>query len=260
MNISSFFRRKMVKSEQGSSVEKNDYSLPTSLRYLKEGQKEQNRPLKVSIIIATIIHMLLLWIVFPSKPVKVAQREMKPIRMAAIRPFKLLPPAGGGGKPKKGVPIAKKKKYVIPIPDPTPDEPEPVVLPEEDVVFSDTSDVDTEYEFGVPEGVPGGRGFGGEGPYRIGGNVTPPELLKQVDPIYPDEARKARIEGDVVVEAIVDIDGKPVQMRVLQIPAKGYGFEESALEAVEQWRFRPGMRNGKPVPVIFSVIVHFTIS
>lgn len=250
----------MVKWQQGSSVEKSDYSLPTSLRYLKESQKEQNLPLKVSIIIATIIHMLLLWIVFPSKPAEVAQREMKPIRMAAIRSFKLLPPAGGGGKPKKGVPKAKKKKYVIPIPDPTPDEPEPVVLLEEDVVFSDTSDVDTEYEFGVPEGVPGGRGFGGEGPYRIGGNVTPPELLKQVDPIYPDEARKARIEGDVLVEAIVDIDGKPVQMRVLQIPAKGYGFEESALEAVEQWRFRPGMRNGKPVPVIFAVIVHFTIS
>lgn len=259
MNISSFFRRKMVKSQQGSSVEKNDYSLPTSLRYLKESQKEQNLPLKVSIIIATIIHMLLLWIVFPSKPVKVLQPEMKPIRMAAIRSFKLLPPAGGG-KPKKGVPIAKKKKYTIPIPDPTPDEPEPVVLPEEDVVFSDTSDVDTEYEFGVPEGVPGGRGFGGEGPYRPGGNVTPPELLKQVDPVYPDEARKARIEGDVVLEAIVDIDGKPVQMRVLQIPAKGYGFEESAIEAVKQWKFRPGMRNGKPVPVIFSVIVHFTIS
>lgn len=260
MNISFLFRRKMAKPQQRVSGGEDHYSLPTSLRYLKESHKEENLPLKVSFFIAIIFHMLLLWIVFPSKPTEVPQPEMKPIRMAAIRPFKILPPAGGGGKPKKGQLKVKKKEHVIPIPDPTPDEPEPIILPEEEVIFSDTSNIDTEFEFGVPEGIPGGRGFGGEGPYRPGGNVTAPELLKMVDPVYPEAARKARIQGDVVLEAIVDIDGKPVQMRVLQIPAKGYGFEESAIEAVKQWRFRPGMRNGKPVPVIFSVIVHFTIS
>ncbi len=261
MNIASLFRRKMVNPQQGEE----DYSVPTSLRYLKQSYKEENLPLKVSFIIATIFYMLLLLIVFPSKPVKVPQPERKPIRMADIRPLKsirikMLPPGGGGGTPKKGVLKAKKKLPTIPVPDPTPDEPEPIIPAEEKVLFSDTGDIDTEFDFGVPEGVPGGTGLGGEGPYRPGGNVIPPELLKQVDPIYPEEARKARIEGDVVLEAIVDIDGKPVQIRVLQLPAKGYGFEEAAIEAVEQWKFRPGMRNGKPVPVIFSVIVHFTIS
>jgi len=250
----------MVKPQQVDAGGKHDYSLPTSLRYLKETQKEENRPLKVSFIIAIIFHMLLLWIVFPSKPQQLPQTAMQPVRIVPIRSFRILPPAGGGGQPKKGLPKVKKKEHIIPIPDPTPDEPEPIIIPEEDVIFSDTSDINTEFDVGVPEGIPGGRGFGGEGPYRPGGNVIPPELLRQVDPDYPEEARKARIEGDVVLEAIVDIDGKPVQMRVIQVPAEGYGFEESAIKAVEQWRFKPGMKNGKPVPVIFAVIVHFTIS
>ena len=96
-----------------------------------------------------------------------------------------------------------------------------------------------------------------EGPLRVGGDVKAPTVQHRVDPIYPDMARKARIAGMVIVEAIINKDGSVEQVKVIKgLPM---GMSESAVEAVKQWRFKPGTMNGEPVDVIFNLTVNFKL-
>ena len=104
---------------------------------------------------------------------------------------------------------------------------------------------------GVGEGE--GGGFGG-GIFSIGGGVTTPTLLAQLLPEYSEEARKAKYEGTVILETIVRRDGTVEVVRVTR--SLGYGLDDKAIEAVTQWRFRPGMRNGEPVDVALKIEIN----
>jgi periplasmic protein TonB len=101
-----------------------------------------------------------------------------------------------------------------------------------------------------------GGGFGG-GAYRIGGGVSAPVPIFQPEPEYSEEARKAKWQGSVTLALVVDETGKAVQIQVVK--ALGLGLDQKAIEAVSKWRFRPGMKDGKPVPVIASVEVSFRL-
>jgi protein TonB len=101
-----------------------------------------------------------------------------------------------------------------------------------------------------------GGGFGG-GAYRIGGGVSPPSVLSKVEPEYSEEARKAKWQGTVVLQLVVDEKGLPQQMKVLH--SLGLGLDQKAMEAVAKWRFKPGMKDGKPVPVIATIEVNFRL-
>ena len=79
----------------------------------------------------------------------------------------------------------------------------------------------------------------------------------QHDPQYNDVARKARIEGMVIIEAIVDKDGNVTDARVLK--SLPMGLDQSAVDAVKRWKFTPGTLNGQPVPVIFNLMVNFRL-
>jgi TonB family protein len=103
---------------------------------------------------------------------------------------------------------------------------------------------------------PGSGGFGGAA-YRIGGGVSAPIPIYQPEPEYSEEARKAKLQGTVLLALIVDETGKPVGIRVTK--ALGLGLDQMAIQAVEKWRFKPGMKDGKPVPVIASVEVNFRL-
>lgn len=107
---------------------------------------------------------------------------------------------------------------------------------------------------GVGEGE--GGGFGG-GVFRIGGGVSPPTILSKVDPQYSEEARKARYQGTVVLEAIVRSDGTIDILRVVR--SLGFGLDENAIKALKKWKFRPGMRNGLPVDVALNIEVNFNL-
>jgi TonB family protein len=108
-------------------------------------------------------------------------------------------------------------------------------------------------------GGPGvGPGFGGGtggGAFRIGGSVSAPTCIYCPDPEYSEEARKARHQGVVVLWAIVDESGKARSIRVQK--SLGLGLDESALRAVQNWRFRAAERFGKPVPVYMTIEVNF---
>jgi len=115
---------------------------------------------------------------------------------------------------------------------------------------------------GVGTGIGGGVGPGyragyGDGIYTLGKGVTAPHALYDPDPEYSDEARKAKYQGNVVLSVIVDATGHVRDIRVAR--SVGMGLDEKAIEAVQKWKFAPGMKDGRPVAVQVSVEVNFRL-
>jgi protein TonB len=104
---------------------------------------------------------------------------------------------------------------------------------------------------------PGSGGNTGGGPKRIGGGVSAPILIYSVEPEFSEEARKAKVAGNVLVNLWVDQQGNPSHVHVIR--GVGMGLDEKAAEAVRQYRFKPAMENGKPVLVELNVEVNFQI-
>jgi protein TonB len=128
-------------------------------------------------------------------------------------------------------------------------------------------EVVTGVEGGVVGGVVGGIVGGLEAPpppppppppapVRVGGNIKPPTQLRRVNPVYPPIAQSARVQGVVIIEAVIGPDGTVAEAKVLRsIPL----LDSAALEAVKQWQYTPTLLNGVPVPVIMTVTVNFTL-
>lgn len=104
---------------------------------------------------------------------------------------------------------------------------------------------------------PGSGGNTGGGIQRIGGGVSRPEILFDPEPEYSEEARKAKFQGTVTLSIVVLPDGTTSNIRVTK--PLGLGLDEKAIEAVKKWKFRPSMKDGKPVPVYASVEVNFRL-
>lgn len=103
-------------------------------------------------------------------------------------------------------------------------------------------------------------GLGDQPLYAGIGSITNPELIpsSRVQPLYPEKARKAKIQGIVVLQAVIHKDGSVGDIQVLQSPGSNFGFDESAIAAVRQWRYKPALQNGEPVVVYFTVTVPFS--
>jgi len=95
----------------------------------------------------------------------------------------------------------------------------------------------------------------GGGVYRVGGGVSPPRVISSPDPEYTKEARKAKYQCVCLVSAIVTEEGNTRNIKVVR--AIGKGLDEKAVEAVSKWKFKPGMKDGKPVAVAVQVEVMF---
>jgi len=110
-------------------------------------------------------------------------------------------------------------------------------------------------------GMGGGRGGGigsGVGPYVVGGGVKAPIPIVQPLPAYTEEARKARAEGVVAIQAIIRRDGSVDSFKVIR--GLGYGLDESAIDTIaRKWRFKPGTLNGVPVDVQATIEVTFRL-
>jgi protein TonB len=79
-------------------------------------------------------------------------------------------------------------------------------------------------------------------------------------PKYPDIARRAGVQGTVVLLVVIDRDGRVGEIEVLRSPDPRFGFDLAAVEAVKQWRYRPALLGGRAVTVQASVMVEFTLS
>jgi protein TonB len=85
--------------------------------------------------------------------------------------------------------------------------------------------------------------------------ITPAKVV-DVAPIYPAIARTARVQGVVILEAVLDAQGRVASVHVLRsIPL----LDQAAVDAVQQWRFTPARLNGEAVPVVMTVTVNFTL-
>jgi periplasmic protein TonB len=104
---------------------------------------------------------------------------------------------------------------------------------------------------------PGSGGGTGGGVYRPGSGIEPPKLLQEVKPVYTEDARLRRLEGEVVMEIVVRRDGSVGDLRIIR--GLGGGLNERALQAVRQWRFSPARRLASPVDVIVEVSVEFKL-
>jgi TonB family protein len=92
---------------------------------------------------------------------------------------------------------------------------------------------------------------------RVGAGVSPPRVIRRVEPQYTDLARANRIQGSVVLEAVITEDGTARIVRIAR--SLGYGLDESAVTALQQWTFAPGMKDGKPVNVALNIVVNFNL-
>lgn len=116
---------------------------------------------------------------------------------------------------------------------------------------------------GGPGEGPGGPGNGSVGVVEDGGpieitvGVTRPEPIRQIQPRYTENARRAGIQGAVILRAVIDEMGNVTDVRILRgLPM---GLDREAVTAVQQWKFKPAMMASKPVKVYFNLTVHFTI-
>lgn len=94
-------------------------------------------------------------------------------------------------------------------------------------------------------------------PLRVGGNVQESKILRKVIPVYPELAKRARVEFAVQLEVNVDEEGNVISVKVL----KGHPLlDQAAVDAVKQWKYSPTLLNGEPVPVVATVTVEFKLS
>ncbi len=96
-----------------------------------------------------------------------------------------------------------------------------------------------------------------KGAVRAIGDVKPPKLIKKVDPIFPEEARKERISGQVVLNVRTDEKGNVVGVKIVKSPHEL--LSKAAVAAVKQWKYEPMLIKGKPMPIIFTVWATFKL-
>ena len=239
----------------------------------------------------------LLFVLGSYKPVQQLAKQTATLIMPDIRPYLATPKkaqSGGGGGGGARMPLdASKGKLpkpaprqftpptATPPPDPKLPMPASIIAPDNipNIVADNMGDPLS--KLGIPSsgtgmgggigngfggGVGPGRGAGvgpgsgggfGGGAYRIGGGVSAPSILSKVEPEYSEEARKAKWQGTVQLSLVVDDQGRPQSIKVTR--SLGLGLDQKAIEAVEKWRFRPGMKDGKPVPVMATIEVNFRL-
>ena len=221
------------------------------------------------------------------KPVQTAIKQVIPLIAPDLRPYISQPKknqSGGGGGQKnlleanKGkLPKPAPKQFTPPVLHPIehPQLPTPasIIAPDDIPNIQANNYGDPLGRLGIPSlgngigsGIGSGKGAGvgpgsgggfGGGAYRIGGGVSAPSVLLKVEPEYSEEARKAKWQGTVVLSLVVDDQGRPQNLKIVR--ALGLGLDQKAIEAVEKWKFKPGMKDGKPVPVMATIEVNFRL-
>ena len=188
-----------------------------------------------------------------------------------LRTFFVTPPELAPPPPPPPPPAPSARAAVKPIAAPRPVEPASFVAPievpseikpEEGLDLGVEGGVPGGVEGGVPGGVVGGvvGGLPQEVPpakvVRVGGQIVAPKLVRQPKPVYPELALQARASAVIIMEAQVDTRGYVKTVKIL----RGHPlFDAAALEAVQQWRYKPLLLNGEPTEFILTVTLIFNI-
>jgi protein TonB len=191
----------------------------------------------------------------PAPPPKIREWPRPTTRIAIVRPRPSLPSRGSPSRGGGGTPAPQQAVAQNPVisNEPLPHEVDPFAgdpsLPIGPPGAGELGPVST-----------GGPGEANQGPptlVRAHVDVEPPRKLAGNLPVYPALARVSHIAGVVLLECSIDVDGHVRDVRVL----KGHPlFDAAALEAVRTWRYTPTRLNGRPVAVLMTVTVNFTLT
>lgn len=241
-------------------------------------------------VVAHVLVILLIGFLVAKKVQFAAPPPTLLTNLEAPPPMKIPPKAtvmGGGGGQKSPTPVAQGRlpkfaqEQITPPKAPPLEQPkiaiEPTVVMQKDLKMANS----TLPNLGMPNspivgtgslgngsgtGIGSGNGAGvgagsggntGGGAMRIGGGVSAPVPISMPDPEFSEEARKAKVAGNVLVYLWVDQNGNPTHVRVIR--GIGMGLDEKAMEAVRQYKFKPARKDGKPVTVEMNVEVNFQI-
>jgi periplasmic protein TonB len=162
-------------------------------------------------------------------------------------------------------PVARRVENMDPTnPNVAPTEPPPEIVPEKDLGGFER-DISTTPGAGVVDSAlvtslvepPSPPPAPPKEPLRVGGVIRPPERLRNVVPVYPPIAQSARVQGTIILEALIGADGKVQNVRVMRsVPL----LDQAAIDAVRQWEYAPTLLNGIPVPVLMTVTVDFRLN
>lgn len=222
---------------------------PDPLATLLAQEDADRRRLRRALVGAAIVHLGLLLVTVP-------------------RTFSEPPPA----PPQKATVVLEDIVFERPKPEPVPTRPKPreaaatIPVPDLDPTEPEAPSVDEpEIELEVPELVtllelpeaPADPAPSSDEPIAVGGDVVAPERLVAPSPSYTETARRARIQGDVVLQAVIDREGRVRDLEVVKgLP---FGLTEQALSAVRGWRFRPATLGSEPVVVRYTLQVRFRL-
>jgi periplasmic protein TonB len=220
----------------------------------------------VAVVALGISFAIVPQIVEPDVPDQPITFIVEPREFKLENPGPRKPPAPKRGTDDPGPVVTPPR----PTPPEVPPSTTPDALPEPPAVENETLGDGTGalgLPSGLPDGVPDGTGTSVGGPDGTGTgtgeplDLTPemvrPVLVHKVSPVYPDVPRKARLEGRVTVQAVIGLDGSVESVEILR--TSNPLFNDAALAAVRQWRYRPATMNGVPVRVFFTVEVGFVL-
>jgi protein TonB len=212
-------------------------------------------------IAAHLVVLLLLLIVPLAADIALPQPEKDLPEFIRVAPAPPLPPPAFAPAARRSSTSVMEDPNVAPTTPPAGIEPErPTPGPQFDVTM------------GPPGGSPAGVGdFIGVTPptllpppdpprpttVRVAQLPEPPRKILDVRPVYPDIARNARVEGTVILESVLDASGNVTQLRVIRsVPL----LDQAALDAVRQWKYTPTLYGGRPVSVLMTITIRFTLN
>jgi TonB family protein len=97
------------------------------------------------------------------------------------------------------------------------------------------------------------------GVVRLGPGITPPRLISQVQPVYTEAGMRGRIQGAVLIEFVVEVDGTPGATRIVRSLDAESGMDAAAVASLRQWRFTPAVKDGVPIRVVATANIEFTL-
>ncbi|NOY23441.1 MAG: TonB family protein [Acidobacteria bacterium] len=208
-------------------------------------EEVDSRNFKIALLVAIMIHILLLWVVFPagSSPVNHGKTkiEKSKVRIIFKAPDEPLPDI-----------ILKQHVRLIPVPDQDPDGPEPMVsikvIAEQDMPVGD---------FFIDDRVPLPDKINAYAKGLINPVYEMAQLQRNV--VYPPLAVRAGLEGYVIVQAVLNRDATVSDVHVIGGNLSGFGFPEAARDAVKKLEFKPGIFSGHPVNVVMNLTIHFRL-
>ncbi|HVS13188.1 MAG TPA: TonB family protein [Thermoanaerobaculia bacterium] len=216
------------------------------LRLHAAEQAADQRVLRGAVTVAVALHAGLLLVQLPRLEAR-AVLDTPKRAVYAVTPVRFRPPEAERPRP-----LPQKRARRVPVPDPTPDQPEPLrAAAPEAFVVPDVGDVVVTLPVRAPESPRD------PGPVRLTAAMERPVKLHAPNPQYTEIARRARVEGTVVLEAVIETDGTVRDVTVLRDLPMGLGG--AAVVAVERWRFEPARLDGRPVAVILSLTVTFSL-